>query len=351
MTHGSKILLAAILVALPFTISAKTKIASLEKGMAGPRTPVLVLGSLHLSQLPDTFDKKKLEPVLERLARYKPDIITIERLSGESCDLLLRHPSIYPGVADNYCRDTDIAKKSTGLDVPAALAEAEKILLAWPANPSAAQRRHLIAVFAAANERASALTQWLQLPTSERHPGDGLDAPLITLMEKIADSNDESYQIGAVLAARLGLQRVYATDDHTSDSIQANASPAFEAAVQKIWASAPGTIREKAAAIEKTGDMLAVYRFYNQPDTLQSFIAPDFGAALKDNSPELYGRQYVGWWETRNLRMVANIRAAFANHPGERVLSIVGASHKPYFDTYLDQMHEVEIIDAEAVLQ
>jgi hypothetical protein len=39
----------------------------------------------------------------------------------------------------------------------------------------------------------------------------------------------------------------------------------------------------------------------------------------------LYGRQYVAWWETRNLRMVANIRVAFGNHPGARVLNIVGS--------------------------
>jgi hypothetical protein len=49
--------------------------------------------------------------------------------------------------------------------------------------------------------------------------------------------------------------------------------------------------------------------------------------------------------------MVANIRAAFGNHPGARVLNIVGASHKPYFDTYLGMMHEVALVEAEAILK
>jgi hypothetical protein len=49
--------------------------------------------------------------------------------------------------------------------------------------------------------------------------------------------------------------------------------------------------------------------------------------------------------------MVANIRAAFGNCPGARVLSIVGASYKPYYDAYLNMMHEVKLIDAEAILK
>ena len=61
--------------------------------------------------------------------------------------------------------------------------------------------------------------------------------------------------------------------------------------------------------------------------------------------PPYYGRQYVAWWETRNLRMVANIRASFGNKPGARVLSIVGTSHKPYYEAYLGMMHEVKLVD------
>ena len=56
-------------------------------------------------------------------------------------------------------------------------------------------------------------------------------------------------------------------------------------------------------------------------------------------------------WETRNLRMVANIRASFSDRPGARVLVIVGSTHKPWFDTLLGQMLGVDIVDASAVLK
>lgn len=49
--------------------------------------------------------------------------------------------------------------------------------------------------------------------------------------------------------------------------------------------------------------------------------------------------------------MVSNVVAVFASHPGARVLNIVGASHKPYYDAYLNLMHDVKLVDAEEVLK
>jgi hypothetical protein len=75
------------------------------------------------------------------------------------------------------------------------------------------------------------------------------------------------------------------------------------------------------------------------------------GEPLRAGSPEQYGRVYLAWWETRNLRMVSNIRAAFGNHPGARVLNVVGSSHKPYYDAYLAMMSDVTLVDAEDILK
>ena len=102
----------------------------------------------------------------------------------------------------------------------------------------------------------------------------------------------------------------------------------------------------------KTGDdVVALYRLMNQPTTQREFISIDYRRAMNTPSPENYGRIYNAWNETRNLRMVANIRAAFGNKQGARVLNIVGASHKPYYDAYLGMMSDVTLIDAEAILK
>lgn len=346
------------LAALALSLSAQSTLAQsvdfseFKQDLDGPRTEVLVLGTPHLSGMPDSFKPEQLGPLLARLARFKPAIITIEALSGETCDQLQRYVAIYPDIAKDYCRDTDAGKAATGLDVPAAVAEVEKTLAAWPEHPTPAQRRRLIALFAAANDRASMLVQWLQLPAAERRVGDTLDAGLLAQIDKIAQSKNENTLIAATLAARLGLQRVYAVDDHTADGVSVKAGPRLDETMQAIWAqSADAPILARMKAVDNADDILAAYRFYNSPEVQHDAIAIDFGAALKHRSPLHDGRQYVAWWETRNLRMVANIRAAIGNQPGAKVLSIVGASHKPYFDAYLGLMHDIDVVDIEPLLR
>lgn len=68
----------------------------------GEPTQVLVLGTPHLSGTPEDFDPAVLEPLLQRLAAFKPEVIAIEALSGESIDALWRYRAIYPEVATSY---------------------------------------------------------------------------------------------------------------------------------------------------------------------------------------------------------------------------------------------------------
>jgi hypothetical protein len=48
--------------------------------------------------------------------------------------------------------------------------------------------------------------------------------------------------------------------------------------------------------------------------------------------------------------MVANIREVLGRAPGTRLIAIVGASHKPYYEAYLHQMRDVTLTDVEPVL-
>ncbi len=343
----------ALGLALAHTAMAQVDLARLDAGMPGPKAQVLVLGTAHLANAAKPIAAASLEPVLQRLAAYQPQVITIEGLPGEQCDLMARYPSEYPPENTSFCVDTAQAKASTGWDIPAAIAQIQKQMDVWPTRPTPAQRRHLAALFLAAGEPASAIVQWLQLPSPERHAGDGLDTALVAQLEKRLASNDESVQIAARLAARLGLQRVIPVDDHTGDNLQIHDEAAFEKAIRTAWngsAAALQPARKREHDLLENGDLLALYRFINQPATLSAAIAGDFGAAMADPSPQRFGRIYVGGWETRNLRMVANVRAAFRDLPGARVLCIVGASHKPWFDRLLGQMQGVDVVDAEQIL-
>jgi hypothetical protein len=347
----------AVAMIMAGAASAQTQIdpSHLDKSWVRSRTQVLVVGTVHFRNAPKGSNYQSLDPVLERLAAFKPQIITVEQIAGEGCDFMARHPTTYPPEdLRRYCKDTTTAREATGLDVPTAIAEVDKALKNWPARPAFAQRRHLAALFLAANDDVSANVQWLQLPKTERHAGDGLNNTLVTTLNGQSMRNDESYQIAARLAARLGLQRVFAIDDHTGDSVVVTDEKAFANAIQQAWDAAKAKldpIHKREDELWRSGDMLRLYRYINDPATLKIAIEGDFGAALYENSPQQYGRLYVAGWETRNLRMVANIHAAFRESPGARVLSIVGSSHKPWFDSLLGQMQGVDIVDTEKVLK
>ncbi|MFC0253419.1 DUF5694 domain-containing protein [Massilia consociata] len=329
--------------------------SKLKGPAAGPANEVLVLGTSHLSQLPESFDPANLRPLVDRLAGWRPDGIAIEELSGTQCDFMRRYPGRYKDSIPIYCPDTAPAQAATGLDVAAATAQAEALLAAWPANPSAGQRRRLAALFLAGGEQASALVQWLQLPQAERRASDGLDATLVERLETLKDKRDESILIAARLAARLGHERVYPMDDHTADRPTVDRKAAGEA-MSKAWDNPAlkrrmEAIKAREAKIGTAEGVLALYRADNAPGATQLAFDSDFGAALEESSSQRFGRRYIGYWETRNLRMAGNIRDVLAARPGMRMLVIVGASHKGYLEAYLHQMHDVRVVDAAPLLR
>ncbi|PPT76063.1 hypothetical protein XaplCFBP3122_11270 [Xanthomonas arboricola pv. populi] len=341
---------------VPCIAQAQVDLSQLDAEMAAPRTQVLVLGSVHLSQLPAGSDisAARLQPLLDRLASYRPTIITTEDLSGETCDLMRRHPAVYlPEDTTTYCPDTGEAARATGLDVPTALGQVRAALRSLPSAPTPAQRRHLAALFLASGEPSSALVQWLQLAPAEQRSGDGLDAALVARLRTMEQRPNESYQIAARLAARLGLQRIHPADDHTGDNAEVDDPAAYGNAVQAAWERAAPrarAMREHEDQLASQGKLLELYRAINLPASQQLAIAVDFRAALSDTSPQHYGYSYVSGWEIRNLRMVSNVRSSFADRPGARVLAVVGATHKPWFDNFLGQLQGVDIVDAEKVL-
>lgn len=327
------------------------------KGPAkGVPNEVMVLGTAHLRYLKPPFQPASLKLLTERLLAWKPRIIATEDRSGPQCAFMRQYPERYQETVTSYCAwDPAPARAATGLDMPAATAEIDRMLASWPAAPTPAQRRHLAAVFLAGGEPVSALVQWLRLPEADRHAGDGLDAPLVAALDKLRDRRDETSLIAAPVAAALGLERVVGMDDHTADAPDADPK-AYGDAIAKAWDN-PATAKRAQMDKDldaKLGDpegVMALYRALNDPSQARLIFASDMGAALEEPSPQQFGRGYVAYWETRNLRMASNIREAIGFLPGSRTLVIVGASHKWYLEAYLNQMHDVRIVSTDQVLR
>jgi hypothetical protein len=322
----------------------------------GSPNEVLILGTAHLRQLPSTFQPAGLAHLNERLLVWKPRIIAIEALSGTQCAFLRQYPHRYEKTVESYCPwDPARGRAATGLDVAGATAEIDRLLASWPAAPTPSQRRRLAALFLAGGEPVSALVQWLRLPEAERHAGGGLDATLVTTLNERRGGRGEDALIAAPLAAALGLERVHNIDDHTADA-PASDPKAYDEALMKAWNN-PATakyiqMRERFdAGLGDPEGVMALYRHLNDPSLAKLNYDSDFGAALEEGSPQQFGRGYVAYWETRNLRMASNIREAIGTRPGSRTLVIVGASHKRYLEAYLHQMHDVRIVSSDQVLR
>lgn len=322
--------------------------------VGGPRTRMLTLGSTHLSQHAD-WKREWLAPLNATLAAWQPQVVTVEALSGAQCEGMRATPQRYADVYGHYCPDATGFQRALKTTQAEAERDAMELLADWPDSPTPAQRRRLAMLFLAAGDRPSAQVQWLRLAEAERVAEDGLTPDALEVLDRSKRTMNESYDIAAVVAAASGLERIHSVDDHTAD-VLGEAYPedfvdwqrAFFAGIREM---PHAKAREAAwAGIGDADGVLAAYRAMNAAGAQDVQVRADFGGAFADGSPERHGRHYAGWWETRNLRMVANIREAITPHPGARVLNIVGASHKPWYDQWARQMADVEVVDAHAVL-
>ncbi|TDF35181.1 hypothetical protein EYS14_22660 [Alteromonadaceae bacterium M269] len=324
-----------------------------QADMQSQPTQVLVLGTTHLSRLPkEKFNKSHLSIVLDKIQEFAPDVVAIEAVGGRTCDEITRYKALYPDV-QNYCSDNSAALNILGMTRPEAAAEIEKTLDEWPEVPTASDRRRLTLLFFGAGESWSGILQWAKLKQNERVAKDGITDELVERFNRGLNSPNENNIIGVELAQRLELDKLTMMDDHTADYIYLNAPEKLWSVVQSVWKKEHPREKEiedlqqqfwGSAERVKNG-----YIFINSKDYQRFVIENDFGLATASPEEQGLARQYVAWWQVRGLRMVANVLEAAGNKPGAKVLVIVGASHKSYFDLYLDQMHDIEIIDIKEV--
>jgi hypothetical protein len=325
-----------------------------QRDLAGSPTRVLVLGTPHLHNLPaETFEPAMLSLLLNALEEFSPDIIAIEAVNGRTCDEIQRYRELYP-TAQKYCRNTDAALEALQMTRPEAAAAVDETLVVWPTDPTAQQRRRLALLFSGAGEPWSAALQWSLLDERERTATDGISREMGAQLDNDLASRNENRLIGIELAARLGHNKLVAIDDHSADLVQTRAPDTMSPAVQAAWSN-PHPLEEEFTARRQAfpgspEQIIESYLFLNSEPFQRYTIEEDFGQAAATSDYDAAARQYVAWWQTRGLRMAANVIEAAGNHPGARVLVITGTSHKAYFEAYLDQMHDVELVDLRKVL-
>lgn len=324
----------------------------------GNRSEIAVLGTSHLRQsLPKDFDFKRFRPLIDKLVAWAPDRIAVESLSGHQCDYLRDYAFIHGDIAKTYCSDPAPARAAFGMTGPEAEAEIRRLLAEPATTRPAAERRRLAGLFLASGDPWSAMVQWLRLAPAERKAGDGLNDELVAYLDERSKRTGENTVIAIEVAVALGHERLYPVDDHAccrwsgDEDEEAYGHELQEIIwknewVEKLHSSEKGWT--KHIIEDPKSNVIDWYRMLNTPERARRAVAGDFGAAAGADVPHNTGRKYLAYWEARNLRMAANIRDVI--YDGNRVLAIVGAGHKAYYERYLGVISDLEIVNIETLL-
>lgn len=279
----------------PCPVAAPTPnplVAMMDAPAPAERTQVLIVGTPHLRVLPAQPEPSSIDPVLDVLARFQPDIVAVESMpawliadmerNAPSFDAALRY------FAADRLRFGQAAQAATGRSRVEAEAYASALLTKWSnATAATAQRLELVLTLLAAYDLDSALLQWSYLSVDQRRTAPGVSLEIREFLDRELAKPNEKITIALALARRLGLPRIAAIDDNREaahlgqvaqelgPAMQEN--PAFKAAAEApIYAESQDELRKLAAAGES---LLPFYQYINSVDYARTDLATQWGSS------------------------------------------------------------------------
>ncbi len=326
-------------------------------------TRVFVLGTTHLSGVADQFEPAAVDSLITLLDAFGPDAIGVENRSGRQIAAMERWGGRFEKVLDRFAEPSlhhgNRIREQAGWTWSEANRRADSLLALARSDTTelgAEGRLTLIHNLMGAYRLPTAVLQWKHLPPEARSTQSRLsDTTVADLNERLTAAN-ETYAIGMRLAHRRGHQRLYPIDDQTEKDLAAEAGRTLMKAIGDSMRKAFDThpVLNRADSLKKAGleggNLLPYYRYVNQKHVGRANVDLQWRTMLEVDLPNDVGRQWLALWETRNLHSVGHIQRMVSQHSGEKVLVIVGSSHKPFYDTYLRQMMGVHVIEAEEVL-
>lgn len=352
-----KILFAAALAA---TLSAATHAQrfspdSMDGAAAAPPVQIAVLGTPHLSGAPDGFEPAMLEPVLERLRAFAPTHIAVEAPPAEHLRFLQAEAARLPDLAEQFggaaLSLSEAAATTVGVDPYAAAArlDAEQDEL----DPV---MRMILSARAGQSPRAAAL--WLSFTEPQRRTVAETAPALAEALDTVSRRRDETYLLGAQLAAQFDPDTIAGMDDWRAGDTFYAALPRLRPLMQGDGPVAQAAqdpaltvMGEMTRAMTSAEGVLSAYRSFNSDAAQNERAQAEWAPFLATRSDPEAARLRLAVWEARNLRMAGNIVELARGVPGARVLVIVGASHKPYLEAMLDRLGAVDIVSTEALLE
>jgi hypothetical protein len=330
---------------------------------SGFQSQVLVLGTLHLSGERERLEPGHLLSLLDLLERFSPTRIAVESLTTDEVALLAELETDVPAAAqvlDMFARGTLTAgqtmQRALGVHRVVADGLARAALEDGGSSLTDDQRLALVGWLLAAYELNSAALQWSYLSPESRGRDQTLPAEIRDLLDGRLESANEVVTLASALARRLGLQRLHSIDSQY-DGVRTLSAP--EAALETLfsdpmrgelrdreWAARADSLKDAAFA---AGDLLSLYRWINGQEYQRGDLT-QWNWLFEGRHPDGLDRFRYAMWELRNIRQATQIMDVAASGRPERVLVVVGSSHKPHLDRLLGvhlSVRTVQLADLE----
>ena len=174
-------------------------------------------------------------------------------------------------------------------------------------------------------------------------------------------SRSEEQQIGFRLAKRMGLKRLYCTDDWGEhyedvntlmDGNDSNEIQKFEDFFYNHPDSLLKSYRNETELF-KTQGIIAELKRLNSDSELNKSLGDYLIGVFKYETPEnnQFGVDFTtGWWFNRNLRIFRNIQRIDAT-PEDRILVIYGAGHMNLLNIFFEASPEYQLLHVNDYLE
>jgi hypothetical protein len=241
-------------------------------------------------------------------------------------------------------------QKRLGLSWFEAYTTAEKGLQELRKDTGHEKRSALILDLIAAYDDLTALVQWSYLPEDYRKDCREIPEGVRAYLENRLKSQNERISLGVALARKLGLERLHYIDDHhdkdlynriVGDLITALEAKGADKGIEEHPFFKDSLERRQQAVEEK--DLYPYFRYLNSPEYGARDSEVQWDIWFKTGVESGLDRTRLALWEVRNLNMASHVRRATALIPGGRMLVIVGSAHKPFLETYLNQMADLKL--------
>ncbi len=325
------------------------------------RSDVMVFGTLHLSAFRDWLQPAHLQDTLAALERFAPTRIAVERIPPDEIALLIERAAHDPSaqrVLDQFAGPIVVhgraLQHALGLERVAASRAADGLLADASAAMSDAARLMLVAQLLAAFEFDSAALQWSYLSTGAQADAAMLPVEVREALDRRLLATDEIARVAMPLARALGLQRLYPVDSQyelvRTFGLPAEAlGNASETAWGEAWTSSAArqAIDDAQHRARETGDLLGLIGYLNSAEG-QRHDAAQWTGWMTQARTDGVDRFRYAMWELRNQRMSSYVLDATVSTRPERLLFMVGNSHKSFVERALAPQLGIRLVQPDA---